>query len=151
MALFLKHLLYVTHDNIYEFVNIIVDSNEDLFVHEWSITDLTNHYKEVYNTYQDLLIKRMSKLINMFLKKSLRDNLYWNQNYHLKGCAIFREAKIICSSLKLTLTEFKAFHFPLLEIMGEEPSMEVSHPIMCDNRLGNMYNLRENMANLTGE
>jgi hypothetical protein len=27
----------------------------------------------------------------------------------------------------------------------------VSHPIMCDNRLGNMYNLRENMANLIGE
>jgi hypothetical protein len=23
----------------------------------------------------------------------------------------------------------------------------VSHPIMCDNGLGNMYNLRENMAN----
>jgi hypothetical protein len=27
----------------------------------------------------------------------------------------------------------------------------MSHPIMCDNRLGNMYNLRENMANSTGE
>jgi hypothetical protein len=30
-------------------------------------------------------------------------------------------------------------------------SSQVSHPIMCDNRLGNMYNLRENMANSTGE
>jgi hypothetical protein len=28
---------------------------------------------------------------------------------------------------------------------------KLSHPIMCDNRLGNMYNLRENMANSTGE
>jgi hypothetical protein len=27
----------------------------------------------------------------------------------------------------------------------------VSHPIMCDNGLGNMYNLRENMANSAGE
>ncbi|CCX34634.1 Protein of unknown function [Pyronema omphalodes CBS 100304] len=27
----------------------------------------------------------------------------------------------------------------------------VSHPTMCDNRLGNMYNLRQNMANSTGE
>jgi hypothetical protein len=29
--------------------------------------------------------------------------------------------------------------------------LHMSHPIMCDNRLGNMYNLRENMANSTGE
>jgi hypothetical protein len=27
----------------------------------------------------------------------------------------------------------------------------LSHPIMCDNGLGNMYNLTENMANSTGE
>jgi hypothetical protein len=27
----------------------------------------------------------------------------------------------------------------------------MSHPIMCDNGLGNMYNLRENMANSAGE
>jgi hypothetical protein len=27
----------------------------------------------------------------------------------------------------------------------------VSHPILCEERLGNMYNLRENMANSTGE
>jgi hypothetical protein len=31
------------------------------------------------------------------------------------------------------------------------PATMVSHPIMCDNRLGNMYDLRENMANSTGE
>jgi hypothetical protein len=27
----------------------------------------------------------------------------------------------------------------------------VSHPIMCEDRLGNMCNLRENMANSAGE
>jgi hypothetical protein len=27
----------------------------------------------------------------------------------------------------------------------------LSHPILCDLGLGNMYNLRENMANSTGE
>jgi hypothetical protein len=36
-----------------------------------------------------------------------------------------------------------------LEVFDAELLM--SHPIMCDNRLGNMYNLRENMANSTGE
>jgi hypothetical protein len=31
------------------------------------------------------------------------------------------------------------------------PEEIMSHPIMCDNGLGNMYNLRENMANSAGE
>jgi hypothetical protein len=29
--------------------------------------------------------------------------------------------------------------------------IQLSHPILCDNGLGNMYKLRENMANSTGE
>jgi hypothetical protein len=54
-------------------------------------------------------------------------------------------------------------HQPTTDIFGNTTSpptvsehwacrfLEVSHPILCEERLGNMYHLRENMANLTRE
>jgi hypothetical protein len=55
--------------------------------------------------------------------------------------------------------EYEIYSITLFKSILDNSSVEMilcydgklSHPIMCDNRLGNMYNLRENMANSTGE
>jgi hypothetical protein len=47
-----------------------------LFVDKRRVTEFTNHFKEAYNAYRDLVMKRLSTLIDTFLVKNLRSMTY---------------------------------------------------------------------------
>jgi hypothetical protein len=63
------------------------------------------------------------------------------------------ELKAIAECLRTYLKYIKWYHLHdrSIYLFTDNQSAILSHPLLCDHGLGNMYNLRENMANSTGE